>query len=118
MKKILIGLMMAVLTVSAVNAKEITKTGFLTTEQCLENDYFTDCRLETYANSKLALYVHNDLDYYIIDASHLEMHEVDEGFARNGVKFTGTYNAKNNTIMASHYDGPPPPPKTFFKGCM
>jgi hypothetical protein len=118
MNKILTGLMMAVLTISAVNAKEITKQGFLTTEQCLENDYFTDCRLESYADSKLALYVHGDLDYYIIDASHLEMREVDEGFARDKVSITGKYDAKTNTIHATKYKGPPPPTKSFFKGCM
>jgi hypothetical protein len=115
MKKLILGLLVIPFTLFAT---EITKQGFLTTEYCLENDYFTDCKLESYKNSTLVLYVHDEMDYYIIDISNIEKHKVDEGFARNGVKFTGTYNAKNNTIMASHYDGPPPPPKTFFKGCM
>lgn len=122
MKKIILTLIASALAVASLSAKEVTKNGFLTTDYCMERDYFTNCKLENYADPKqsLVLYVHEDLDYYYIDASHLERAEVDEGFGRNGVEISGELVTKNGkaTIVGHKYKSPPPPAKSFFKGCL
>jgi len=102
--------------------KNVSKQGFLTTDYCLARDYFTNCRLENYKNmnQELVLYVHDELGSYVIDASGLEKREMDEGFARDGVTITGDlYKAGDKMVIVGHeYKGPPPPSKSFFKGCL
>ncbi len=119
MKKMLLALIAASIAASTLSAAAaVKKQGFLTTDYCLKNDYFTNCDLNNYHDpkQKLVLYVHDELDYYYIDAAKLPKHEMDEGFARNEVSITGEL--KGKTIYATKYDGPPPPAKSFFKGCL
>jgi len=132
-KTVLLGLaaLIGATGLSAEGAK-IKKQGFLTSEYCIKRGYFTDCRLDSYdaasrgvdlgdkaaEKAQLVLYVHNDLQYYKLDVKNLSRHDIDEGFARNGVMITGTYDAGSNMIKADTYKGPPPPAKSFFKGCL
>ena len=119
MKKILLTLVAVAISATSMSAVEtVKKSGFLTTDYCLKRDYFTNCKLENYQDpkQKLVLYVHDEQDFYYIDASKIEKSEMDEGFARDNVSFTGTLTGK--TIHATKYDGPPPPAKSFFKGCL
>jgi len=118
MKKIILTLIAVAISASSLSAAVVKKQGFLTTDYCLKRDYFTNCKLENYANpkEKLVLYVHDEQDFYYIDTSKIEKSEIDEGFARDGVSFTGKLTGK--TIHATKYDGPPPPAKSFFKGCL
>lgn len=122
MKKLILTIIAATLAVSSLSAKEISKQGFLTTDYCVERGHFTNCKLDNYHDpkQKLVLYVHDEQDYYFIDASHLEQAEVDEGFARNGVTITGKLVKKkgHDLIVGKEYKGPPPPAKSFFKGCL
>ena len=119
MRKILLTLVAVAISATSMSAAEtIKKQGFLTTDYCLKRDYFTNCKLENYLDpkQKLVLYVHDEQDFYYIDTSKIEKSEMDEGFARDGVSFTGTL--KGKTIKATKYDAPPPPAKSFFKGCL
>jgi len=119
MKKIILTLIAVAISATSLSAATtVKKKGFLTTDYCLKRDYFTNCKLENYANpkEKLVLYVHDEQDFYYIDASHLEKAELDEGFARDNVTITG--HLKGKTIKATKYEGPPPPAKSFFKGCL
>ncbi len=115
-------------------AKEdmVTKKGFLTTKWCAENGYFADCRLETVVCGKggcfrnwnfgdkmeeeLVLYVHDELKTYQIKLDKIPRHELDEAINRNEVSFSGEI--KGDTIIAHEFEAPPPPKKSFFKGCL
>ena len=120
MKKLLVLPFLLALAAGAASANEemMEKKGFLTTETCIKQGYFKDCPLASAEYSPLVLYVHDDLKYYFIDASAIPKHEVDEGVNRNGVTIVGTYSEAFNTIKASEYKAPPPPTKSFFKGCL
>ena len=119
---------------AAASGQKIEKKGFLATPWCVEHDMFKDCRLETYVcgsegcfknwhfgqkmKEQLVLYVHDDGKYYNIDLGHIEPSELDEAKNANEVTFTGTYDPKTNTIHAKEFKAPPPPKKSFFKGCL
>lgn len=112
------------------------KQGFLTTKWCADQGLFVDCRLESIVCGKggcfqdwefgdkmktqLVLYVHDDLQYYIVKPTEqLKMGElIEKGMNRNMVTIMGKYDAKNNTIAAAGFKVPPPPQKSFFKGCL
>ncbi|WP_456404594.1 hypothetical protein [Hydrogenimonas sp.] len=137
MKKVWIAMAAVLFALSAVasdGSEEIEKKGFLTTKWCAENDMFKDCRLETavcgYAGcfktwefgdpirEELVLYVHDDGKYYRIDLGKLHRSELDEAINRNEVTVIGSYDAKNDRIVAREFKAPPPPKKSFFKGCL
>jgi hypothetical protein len=109
--------------------------GFLTTKACADHGLFKDCRLETivcgeidcYKNwefgqpykTELVLFVHNDGIYNLhidhdsgVHISHL----IKEGINRNDVTIKG--HIDGNNINVTGYDTPPPPKKSFFKGCL
>jgi len=134
-KVILIGLGLLFAAGAAwAKGEEIEKKGFLATEWCVKNDMFKDCRLESYAcgaggcyehwnfgdkpTGRLVLYVHDDGKYYYVDLGHIEPSELDEAKNANEVTFKGTYDPKTNTIHAREFKAPPPPKKSFFKGCL
>ncbi len=110
------------------------KVGFLTTEACAKAGAFTDCYLENYScgsdgcnlktdagidkNSPLALYSHDDGIIYKLDTSALARSMFDGGVNRNAVTITGEYDASTNTIIVHEFTAPPPPKKSFFKGCL
>jgi len=114
--------------------EEFEKEGFLTTKACAEAGEFKDCYLENYAcgsngcfetteagvfkNTPLVLYSHNDGVIYTLDTSAIKPSELDEGVSRNLVTIIGEFDASTNTIIASEMKAPPPPKKSFFKGCL
>ena len=130
MKKILIALSLLFL---AAEAKEIK--GFLTTKDCAEKGAFADCSLDSFVcgtegcslkteagkiGKKLnfVLFVHDDGKYYNVDASKFHMSELDEGISRNEVTIIGEFDKRSNTIVVEEFKAPPPPKKSFFKGCL
>jgi hypothetical protein len=119
------------------NAKAGEKTGFLTTKWCVEQGLFKDCRLETIVcgeegcnrtwnfgdkeKMNLVLYVHNEGKAYDIHLNHDKLHPahlIEEGINRNEVTMKGKVDENSNFIYADGYDAPPPPKKSFFKGCL
>ncbi|WP_456323873.1 hypothetical protein [Hydrogenimonas sp.] len=135
MKKILmLGFGLLFVASAWASSEEVTKKGFLTSEWCAKNDLFRDCRLESYAcgsegcfahwnfgdkeSGKIVLYVHDEGKYYNIDLGEIETSELDEAKNANEVAFTGEYDPKTNTIHAKEFKAPPPPKKSFFKGCL
>ena len=121
MKKILLAAVAALLTLSPAFAKgqTIEKKGFLVSLECLKQDRLTNCPLTEYnEDAKIVLYVHDDLKYYNLNLKAIPKAEIDEGFARNGVTIIGEYDRKKNLITAHEYKAPPPPAKSFFKGCL
>lgn len=110
------------------------KTGFLTTQSCAEAGAFKDCYMENYLcgsdgcyrhveagvdeKTPLVLYSHDDNVIYKIDMSHLPRAVFDEGISRNEVAIIGEFDASTNTIVAHEFKAPPPPKKSFFKGCL
>ncbi len=131
MKKII--LVTSVLIASLI-AGEFEKEGFLTTEKCAKAGMFADCYLENYACGSeacnkeseawfdneipLVLFSHDDGVIYKVDASHLDRGELLENVSRNKVVMIGDYDAGTNTIIAHEFKAPPPPTKSFFKGCL
>ncbi len=112
----------------------IEKQGFLTIDSCAAQGAFTDCYLENYAcgsdgcfekfepgvegNVQIVLYSHKDGITYKLDVSRIPTHEIDEGINRNDVTIIGEYDPATNTIVAHEFKAPPPPKKSFFKGCL
>ncbi|MBU1657674.1 hypothetical protein KKG72_01300 [bacterium] len=112
----------------------IEKQGFLSTAKCIAAGAFTDCYLENYicgANGcyestepgvmhevGLVLYSHVEGTTYKIDISKLNPADIDKSVNRNDVTIIGEYNASINTIHATELKAPPPPKKSFFKGCL
>ncbi len=135
MKKVLLAALMALLSTTLfASSEEIEKKGFLTTKWCAENDMFKDCRLETavcgYAGcfkdwefgdpikEELVLYVHDDGKYYRVTLDKIHRSELDEAINRNEVTIIGSYDEKGDIIHAREFKAPPPPKKSFFKGCL
>jgi|GEM_PF-318213 hypothetical protein len=121
----------------AVKEEELfEKQGFLTTKWCADQGMFIDCRLESVVcgeggcyrnwefgdamNTELVIFVHKDLQYYKISpGTNISMAEViEKGINKDQVTIIGKYDAASNTIVASEFKAPPPPKKSFFKGCL
>lgn len=134
MKKVLVLVSLLMLGTSAF-AEEIEKVGFLTTKWCANNGLFTDCRMETVfcgeANcfkkegdfstdikGQLVLFVHDEAKVYNLEfAPGFHMGELlEKGINKNEVTVIG--NLDGSTIQVSSYEAPPPPKKSFFKGCL
>jgi len=108
--------------------------GLLTTPACAAQGAFADCYLENYScgsddcfkkidagvttNPKLAIYQHNTGKTYLVDTTKLKVSELGEGMNKNGVIIVGVLDTKTNTIAATEFKAPPPPKKSFFKGCL
>jgi len=108
--------------------------GLLTTPACAAQGAFNDCYLENYTcgsdgcfkkinagettKPKLALFQHGTGKIYTIDVSKLKVSELGEGMNKNGVVIVGILDEKTNTIAATEFKAPPPPKKSFFKGCL
>jgi hypothetical protein len=113
----------------------IEKSGFLTTSGCAAQGAFRDCYLENYAcgsdgcfekasagepakDVQVVLFSHNDGITYKLDLTAVNMSNVDKSINRNEVTVIGNYDADTNTISATEIKPPPPPTKSFFKGCL
>jgi hypothetical protein len=134
MKKILLAIFALSLAMTSVVAKGFEKKGFLTTKACAKVGAFKDCSLDSFScgyegcfldtevgvetKTELVLFVHDDGKYYNIDASSFHRSELDEGSSRNEVTIVGEYNKNSNTIIVQEFKAPPPPKKSFFKGCL
>lgn len=112
------------------------KNGFLASKWCVENDYFTECKLETYVcgygecwrdwefgdekTMELALYVQAERKYYnVVLSEEIALEEIEDlGFSRNDVTLKGYFDADSNTIIATGFDAPQPPADEFYKGCL
>jgi hypothetical protein len=134
MKKIFMILILLLSSVIAGNATE-EKEGFLTTKWCADRGLFADCRLETVfcgyegcfkdekefnaqVNATFVLNVHSEGKYYIVEFQEgVKMGDVlKEALNKNEITIIG--DIKNNTIKAQSFKAPPPPQKSFFKGCL
>lgn len=133
MKKI--AMIASALLVSAFASEgSFEKSGFLATAECIKTGDFTNCKLENYAcgsdgcfrttesgidkMTPLVLYSHDDGITYKLDTTNIPRHEMDEGVNRNAVSVTGEYDASTQTIVVQEFKAPPPPKKSFFKGCL
>jgi len=132
----ILGLSLALsLNASSGEKGEFKKKGFLTTKWCAENDLFADCRLETYHCGKegcykewlpgeptkmeMVLFVHDEGKIYRIDPAKVHVSELLEKAAnRNEVTIIGELDSDGITIKAHEFEAPPPPKKSFFKGCL
>lgn len=110
------------------------KMGFLTVDTCADAGAFKDCYLENYVCGNdgcfqefepgvfgkvgLVLYSHVDGISYKLDVTDLDMSLIDTGINRNDVSIVGEYDASTNTLYAKEFKAPPPPKKSFFKGCL
>jgi hypothetical protein len=147
MKRLIFGITLVALMLTGCSKKEgdtnatadanatFEKQGFLTTKWCAEQGMFADCRMESIVcgegecNQKwefgdkekmeLVLYVHDDLKYYNVDASKVNVPEILEtSINRDQVMVKGNFDEGSNTIVATAFEAPPPPTKSFFKGCL
>jgi len=116
-------------------AQQFEKKGFLTTKWCAKNDLFADCRLESYhcgyggcfkdwlpgekEKMELVLYVHDEGKIYNVKPAGVNVAELIEKAAnRNEVTLIGTLEKDGKTIDVKSFKAPPPPKKSFFKGCL
>jgi hypothetical protein len=129
MKKIFI-VFLTLFLCSVLNATE--KKGFLTSKWCAQNGLFADCRLESFAcgsagcykdwdfgqkeTDNLVLYVHDEGKIYNIVLNGIKRYKLDDAVDRNDVTIIGQL--KGDTLYAQDFKAPPPPKKSFFKGCL
>jgi hypothetical protein len=127
-------LIAAALVTSLFAAESFEKSGFLTTESCAKAGAFNDCYMENFAcgsdgcyattepgvdkKTPLVLFSHDDGIIYKLDAGNVARSVFDEGISRNGVAIIGEYDASTHTIVVQEFKAPPPPKKSFFKGCL
>lgn len=113
-------------------AADSEKKGFLTSKWCAQNGYFTDCRLESMVcgsgdcfkkwefgdkiTDEIVLFVHAENKMYDIDYKAIPRYQLDEPMNRNEVTIVGAI--EGSTIVAKSFKAPPPPEKSFFKGCL
>ncbi len=119
---------------TAEKSDVMEKMGFLTTDKCAAAGQFTDCYLENYScgsddcfkkvdagvSSKvnIVLFSHIDGKTYNVDVTNINPVQLDKAINRNDDTVIGKYNEQTNTIVATEVKGPPPPKKSFFKGCL
>lgn len=132
MKKLLI---LTLVLMSFVHANQDEKSGFLTTKWCADKGLFADCRMETVfcgyegchedmvefntdVKGEIVLMVHDEGKYYTTEFEHnIEMGEVlEKAINKNEVTLMGSI--QGNHIKVSEFEAPPPPKKSFFKGCL
>jgi hypothetical protein len=125
-------LILCVALLSMAQAAESEKKGFLTSKWCAENGYFADCRLESMVcgsgdcfkeweydkpiKDELVLFVHDENKAYSIDYTAIPRYKLDEPMNRNGVTIVGEL--KGDILVVKSFKAPPPPTKSFFKGCL
>jgi len=116
------------------NMTPIEKQGFLTVDSCAKEGAFKDCYLENYicgndgcykefdpgvfGKVQIVLYIHKEGHTYNIETSAVPAEDIDKGINRNEVTVIGSYDKDTNTIYATEFKAPPPPKKSFFKGCL
>ena len=69
--------------------------------------------------TQLVLFVHNEGVYDIELTKDIKLGEMlKEGFGRNEVSIIGDVDKEKMHIVARGFKAPPPPKKSFFKGCL
>ena len=69
--------------------------------------------------TELVLFVHNEGVYTIKLTKDIKLGDmIKEGFGRNNVSVIGDVDEESKTIVARGFKAPPPPKKSFFKGCL
>ena len=127
-------LTLAALATGLFAAEGFEKEGFLTTESCAKAGTFKDCYLENYLcgsdgcylttesgvdkKTPLVLFSHDDGVIYNLELGSVPRATFDEGISRNAVSIVGEFDASTNTITVQEFKAPPPPKKSFFKGCL
>jgi GDP-D-mannose dehydratase len=137
MKKLATVAISSLFAISAyASSNEVEKKGFLTTKWCAEQGMYKDCRTESIlcgsgdcfktwefgdkVTTEIVLFSHDENKIYNIDTSkshNIHMGEVLET-AINMNEVTMIGELKGNTIYAHDFKAPPPPKKSFFKGCL
>ncbi len=134
MKKLAL-LCSALLLTSAFASEPEEFEGVLTTPACAAQGAFADCYLENYAcgsdgcfktseagvvekDVKYALFDHSTGKTYVIDTANLKISDMRLGMNKSGVVVTGVLDEKTGVIKATEFKAPPPPKKSFFKGCL
>lgn len=109
--------------------------GIMVAPSCAAQGAFADCYLENYAcgsdgcfkksepgvtgKPNIAIFQHATGKTYNVDVSGLKsLAELGEGMNKSGVIIVGVLDEKTNTIRATEFKAPPPPKKSFFKGCL
>lgn len=134
MKKILLIAAALVFSAFAAEPEGQEFEGLLTTPACAAQGAFADCYLENYAcgsdncfekidagvdtKPPLAIFQHGTGKTYKVDTTKLKISELGEGMNKNGVVIVGMLDTATNTIHATEFKAPPPPKKSFFKGCL
>lgn len=117
-------------------AQSVEKVGFLTTKWCLNKGLLADCRMETIfckegecykkqnefttdVNAELVLFIHDDGKAYDLELTPgLQLGELlEKAINKNEVTVRGEL-IGNDKIKVIEYEAPPPPKKSFFKGCL
>jgi thioredoxin-related protein len=134
MKKVLVIVLLWV-SCTMLLANEEEKSGFLTTQWCAQKGLFTDCPMETVfcgyegchkkmkefntnIQGKIVLMVHDEGQYYTTQFNkNIKIGEIlEKAINKNEVTLMGEI--KGNHIIVSEFEAPPPPKKSFFKGCL
>lgn len=132
-KAILVAFLVSFFSIGAVaSSGEEELKGFFTTKWCAENKVFRNCPEETLVcgypgcyekwnpgevkETELALFVHSTGKVYNVKLGNLPKAEVLDAIIRNDVTLKGKVDA--DTIVADEMKAPPPPGKSFFKGCL
>jgi hypothetical protein len=136
MKRVVIAFLASAFLVLGLNASEDTTEikGFFTSKWCAERGIFRNCPEETLVcgyegciaewtpgepmDTKLALYVHDTGDIYEVVLNELPRKDLDGAINRPDVTIIGQLDESTKTIKANDMKAPPPPKKSFFKGCL
>ena len=136
MKRLLIWLIATSFLALGLSASENPDEikGFFTTKWCAERGIFRNCPEETLVcgyegciaewnpgdpiNTELALFVHGTGETYEVVLNELPRKELDGTINRADVTIIGKLDKNTKTIEANDMKSPPPPQKSFFKGCL
>lgn len=134
MKKLILSIITLFITTS-MYANSVEKTGFLTTKWCADRGLLADCRMETIfcgyencykdekkfttdVNATFVLNIHDEGKYYTVKFKEgVELGEIlEKAINKNEVTLIGELHG--NEIEVHEFKAPPPPKKSFFKGCL
>lgn len=136
MKKLLIAILATSFLALGLSASENPDEikGFFTTKWCADRGIFRNCPEETLVcgyegctaewspgepmKTELAVYVHESGEIYKVVLNELSREKVNGAINRPDVTIIGELDKNTKTIKADDMKAPPPPKKSFFKGCL
>ena len=102
-----------------IEKSTISKKGFVTSQSCADAGLFKDCKLDSFSNDTMLLYVHDENKFYKINLSEeMKLSAFDHAIRINDVKLYGDIDEVSGAIVVAGLAAPKGPAKTFFKGCM